>query len=151
MPGSGANRQLGLAGEERAQLHDVLREHLGGAMEVLAQRALQLRPGARRATQTEIDPAREQRGERAELLGDLERCVVGQHDSARADADGPCGIADVREDHRCRPARDALHGVMLGNPEPFAAGRFGGAGEAGGGGEGFLQRAALAHRNEVED
>ena len=39
--------------------------------------------GPRGATETEVDPARMQGLERAELLGHDERRVVGEHDAAR--------------------------------------------------------------------
>ena len=81
MPRSGVARQ------QRAQLDDVLRKELGRLVEVLAQRALQFGSGPRRAAEPEVDPPRKQRVERAELLGDGERIVVGQHDPARTDAD----------------------------------------------------------------
>ena len=72
--------------------------------------------GARRAAETEIDAARIERGERAELLGDDERRVVRQHDAAGADADG-LGAAGHMADHdRRRRAGDAGHVVMLGQP-----------------------------------
>ncbi len=120
-------------------------------MEILAQRALQLGPRPRCAAQAQIDPSRKERRERAELLGNLKRRVVGQHDPARANADGACGMADMCEHHRGRSARDAIHCMVLGHPEALAACTFGDAGEAGGGGEGFFQRAALAHRHQIED
>ena len=44
--------------------------------------------GARRAADAEVDAAGEERLQGAELLGDHQRRVVGQHDAARADADG---------------------------------------------------------------
>ena len=43
--------------------------------------------GARRPTETEVDPIRMQRLEHAKRLGDLKRRMVRQHDPARADAD----------------------------------------------------------------
>src|SRR5439155_4410678 len=42
---------------------------------------------AGRAAEPEIDPAGKERREHAELLRDLQRTVVAQHDAARADAD----------------------------------------------------------------
>ena len=55
--------------------------------EVAAQRLRRGLVGAGGAAEAEVDAAGEERGERAELLGDLERRVVGEHDPARADAD----------------------------------------------------------------
>jgi hypothetical protein len=56
--------------------------------------------GARGASDAEIDPAGVQRVEHAELLGDDERLVVGQHDPARPDADRGGGAGQVRDQHR---------------------------------------------------
>jgi len=42
---------------------------------------------SRRAAEAQVDPAGEEGRQGAELFGDHERGVVGQHDTARADAD----------------------------------------------------------------
>ncbi len=67
----------------------VLREAVGDIAERAAQRPRGALVGAGRAAEAEIDAAGIQRVERAELLGDHQRRVVGQHDAARADPDGP--------------------------------------------------------------
>ena len=54
---------------------------------VPAQRPRRRHVGPRRAAEAEVDAVREQRGQRAELLGDHQRRMVRQHDAARADAD----------------------------------------------------------------
>ena len=82
----------GRAGPPRAleiihQLDDVARELVLVRAEVAAQRAAPPPVGARRAAEAEVDPPREERFERSELLGDGQRRMVGQHDPARADAD----------------------------------------------------------------
>lgn len=72
----------------------------------------------------QIDATRVQRFERAELLHDVERAVIGEHDAAGPYANGAGGACDVRDEHlRCR-AGDALHVVMLGQPKPRVAQRF---------------------------
>ncbi len=128
-----------------------MREHLSGAVEILAQGALEFGTRARRAAETEIDAPREQRRQRAELLGDLEWSVVGQHDPARADPDGRGGVADMREHDRGRTPGDPGHGVVFGDPEARAPRRLRDAREIDRGSEGFLQGSALAHRHEIED
>jgi hypothetical protein len=57
-----------------------------------------------------------QRVEDPEALGDLQRRVVGEHDAARADADGPrCG-GDLADEDLGRRAREASRVVVLGEP-----------------------------------
>src|SRR5690606_34777953 len=101
--------------------------------------------------ETEIDAAGEQAVESAELFSDDERVVVGQHDPARADADDRGHVADVRENHRHRAAGNSRGGVMLGNPEAFVPGRFGGSGKAARFGERFRNAASFADGDEIED
>src|SRR5690606_23002536 len=149
--GRGDDRQLGVAGQQRAQLDDVLREVLGDLVQVLAQRLPEDRRGTGRAAEAEVDPPREEAVERAELLGDHERVVVRQHDPARADADRRGRVADVREHDRDRAAGDTGGGVVLGDPEALVAGLLGGRGELAGLAQGLGDAAALAHRDEVED
>ena len=72
--------------------------------------------GAGRAAEPEIDPAGVQRLQRAELLGDHQRRVVGQHDAAGADADRRRAPGHVADRHRGRRAGDAGHVVVLGQP-----------------------------------
>ena len=62
-----------------------------------------------------------ERLQRAELLGDHQRRVVGQHDAAGADADGRGAGGHVADDHRGRGAGDAGHVVVLGQPEAAVA------------------------------
>ena len=61
---------------------------LAGAVEVPAQRAHGQSVGARGAAEAEVDAIGVQRGQGAELLGDNQRRMVGQHHAARADTDG---------------------------------------------------------------
>src|SRR3954447_8313720 len=78
----------------------------------------------RRATECEIDAARVERLQRAELLGDDERRMVREHDAARSDPNRLRSGTDVRDDHgRCR-ARDAPDRMVLGDPEAAVAPGF---------------------------
>ena len=92
--------------EQRLQLQHVLRERVGVGR-VAAQRAQGELVRARRPAEAEIDAARIERFERAELLGDDQRRVVRQHDAARADPDRPGAARDVADHDRGRRARDA--------------------------------------------
>jgi hypothetical protein len=88
------------------QLAHVLRE-LVGAVEVAAQGARGRLVGAGRTAQAEVDAVRIQRGQRAELLGHLQRRMVGQHDAAGTDADAPGAAGDVADQHGRGRAGDA--------------------------------------------
>lgn len=120
--GGGADAKVWLAGQQRAQLDHVLREQVGCAPQIAAQRLGDPHVGSRRTSKAQIDPPGKQGVERPELFGDHEGIVVGQHDPARADPDRGRGVTHVRQDHRSRPARHAVHRVMLGHPEPPVSG-----------------------------
>ena len=69
------------------QLGELLGEVVGAErVGAAAQRASGAGVGAGRAADAEVDAAGVQRVERAELLGDHERLVVGQHHAAGSDA-----------------------------------------------------------------
>jgi hypothetical protein len=106
---------------------------------------------SKNAFQAEIDAARIERFEGAELLGDDQRRVVGQHDAAGAHPDGAGAAGDMPDDHRGGGAGHADHVVVLGHPVAPVAPGFGVTGEV----EGVAQRVgggvAPAHRDEVED
>jgi hypothetical protein len=132
------------------QQHDVLRKPLGGRR-VAPERRGRGGIGAGRAAETEIDAPGEQRFERAELLGDHVRRMIGQHDAARADADGPRRARDVRDHDRRGGRGDGGEVVVLGDPEAPVAQRLGVLREP----RCFLQRrapvAALPHAPEFEN
>jgi hypothetical protein len=114
--GHGTHRLAGLGRLEILQkLEHVLREGVG-AVEIAAQRPRGGLVGARRTPQTQIDAARIETGQRAELLGDLQRRVVGQHDAAGTDPDARSVSGDVADQHRRRAAGDARHVVVFGQP-----------------------------------
>ncbi len=117
----GLDALVGTGGrQERLQLQNVLRKILGRFRRA-AERAQRHLVGARRAAEPQIDATGEQPRQRAELLGDDIGRVVGQHDTARTDADGFGPGGDVRDDDRRRGAGDARHIVMLGHPQPSIA------------------------------
>ena len=79
--------------------------------------------GPRRAAEPEVDPARVQRRQRPELLGDHQRRVVGQHDPAGAEPDRLGVGGDVGDQHRRRRGGDRRDVVVLGVPDPPVAAR----------------------------
>ena len=50
--------------------------------------------------------------------------MIGQHDAARADANGRGAVTDVGENDGNRAAGDAFGRMMLGDPEALVAGFF---------------------------
>ena len=76
------------------QLGELLREVVGAQrVGAAAQRGGGARVGARGAPDAQVDPARVQRLQGAELLGHDQRLVVGQHHAAGADPDPGAGAA----------------------------------------------------------
>ena len=106
------------------QFHDILRKIIAGAVQRPPHRPRGDLIGTRRATQPQIDPARMQRRERAELLGDQQRSVIRQHDAAGADADAARAGRDMRQRDRGRGTGDARQVVMLGHPVAAIAQRL---------------------------
>ena len=105
-----------VVGEVALQLHDVGRKRVDVSVQIAPQRAAGLLVGARGATDPQVDPSREQRRERPELLRDDQGRMVGQHDAARAHPDRRRSVGDVADHDRGRRAGDARHVVVLGDP-----------------------------------
>ncbi len=145
------DRQRGIAAQPGLQFHHVLGKLVRRLHQVLAQGLGDPPVRPRRAAEAQVDAAGEQGVEGAELLGDDEGIVIGQHDPARADADRPGGLPDMGEDDRGRAAGDAFHPVVLGHPEALVAGLFGGLRGKGGLRQRLAHAAAFAHRDQVED
>lgn len=126
----GAQALAFLRGQEIAhQLDDILRETVSAGLEVAPQGARGVHVGAGSPAETEIDAARKQGGQRAELLGDDQRRMVGQHDAAGADADGFGAAGNMGDDHGCGGAGNARHVVVLGQPVALVAQPLGMAGK----------------------
>ena len=132
-PGAGAGRGgdsgAAVVGKVALQFHHVVGEGVGIAVERAADRAGDTLVAAGRAAEAEVDAAGEQRVQGAELFGDLQRRMVGQHDAARADPDRAGRGADMRDHHCGGGGGDTLHPVMLGDPIAVVAVRLGMAGE----------------------
>jgi hypothetical protein len=71
-------------------------------LRIAAQRSGGQLVGAGRASDAEVDAPRVQRFEHAELLGDHERGMVREHDSAGAEADGRRDRGGMGQEHRGR-------------------------------------------------
>src|SRR5690606_1719357 len=129
----------------------IVRELFCRLMKILAQGLRDDPGGTGRAAESQIDPAGEQPVERAELLGDDERVVVRQHDSARTDADGRRHVTDVRQHDGYGAARNSGRGMVFGHPDSLVPGPFGGGSELAGLGESFGYSASFADRDKIED
>lgn len=141
----------GLGGlEQRDQLGDVVRERICRGM-TSPQRTRGDLIGARRAAESEIDAAGEERFKCAELFGDDERRMIWQHDAARADANRRRVCGDVTDYNCRRRARDSGYSVMLGYPEPMVAESLGVARKVDRISEGLRGRSALNDRREIEN
>ena len=110
--------------EEHAQRLDVVGEMLG-RLRMDPKRTHRDLIGTRGAAQAEVDTTRVERLERAELLSDDQRRVIGQHDAARAHANRLCAAGQIADHHRGGRACDAGHVVMLGDPIAAIAPVFG--------------------------
>lgn len=110
--------------EVAQQLHDIGRKFLG----ILVGAAKRTRGGligAGSASEAEIDAPGIQASQRAELLGNLQRSMVRQHDAARTDADVRRTTGHMADQHRCCSAGDSRHVVMFGEPVAAVAESFG--------------------------
>jgi hypothetical protein len=107
--------------------------------------------GARRPPEPKVNAAWVERLEGAELLGDDERRVIGQHHAPRAHADR-LGAGGNMADQHCRGrARNPRHVVMLGEPEAPIAPTFDVLGEIERVPESISGRRAFDDRSEIED
>ena len=104
-----------------------------------------------RAPEPEVDPPGVERVERAELLGDNQRRVVGEHDPASAHPDRRRAGSDVSDRNRGRSAGDAGHVVVLGEPKAAVAPTLGVAREVDGVGESARGVAPFDDGREIED
>lgn len=105
-----------LIAQEGMQFEDILRKMFGVAGAV-PQRAQGHLVRSRCAAKAQVDAPRVQRFQRSELLGDLQRGVVGQHDAARAEPDGGGLRGHVRDEDTRRRGGNGAHVVVLGVPD----------------------------------
>src|SRR6267143_1424501 len=133
------------------QLEDIFRKSVWVGNEGSTQRVRSDGIGSRRAAKSEVNPAWEQRLQRAELLGDHERRVIREHNAASADADRCRPRRDMRDDDgRCR-AGDSWHVVMLREPIAVNAETLGVAGVVERVAKGCCDVAALRDGCQIEN
>ena len=109
------------------------------------------RVGARRATQPQPHAAGMERGERADLLGDHQRSVVGQHDAAAGDPDAPGGGEHLPHENGRGRGEVGRGAVVLREPVAGIAGLVGGAGQLQHLAQGIGAGAPGRDRHEIED
>ena len=151
LPRHGADAGVGV---DRAkvvdQLHHVFGELVRG-FHVAAQRPRRAMIGARRAAKAKVDAVRIKAGQRAELLGNHQGRVVGQHDAARADPNGLGAARDMADHDRGRSRGDAGHVVMLGQPKAVIALCLGMAGKVQRIGQRLGGGLAFGNRGKIEE
>ena len=114
----------GRVGEKPAQVLNHIREILGADLRPVGERPRCRKIAARRAADAEIDPAREQSFEQAEIFRDLVGAVVRQHDSAGPDPNMGGFRADSRNHDLRRGAGEAFAAVVFREPIPVIAQGF---------------------------
>lgn len=118
LAGDGAGHLAGTHGaQETLKFGEELREVVAVLFQVAAKRAHGGPVATRGAAEAEVDAVGIDRRQGAELLGDDERGVVGEHDAAGADADGFGRVGDVSDEDGGSGGGDAGDGVMLGEPD----------------------------------
>ena len=108
------------AGKPRLQVDHLLREFVG-RIRVRVQRHRGQAVRTRGAAHAQVDAARRDAFEHAELLGHLERRIVRQHHAGAAYPDALGGRADRGDQDFGRGADDAVAVVVLGHPVAVVA------------------------------
>ena len=103
------------------QIAHLLRKGLGRRVRIRIERARGAHVAARRAADAEVDAARRERLQHAELLGHLQRAVVRQHHAGAADADAFGARRDRGHQDLGRAADDRRQAVVLAEPEARVA------------------------------
>src|SRR5260370_32772129 len=99
---------------------------------------------ARGTAEAQVNASRGERFERAELLGNDKRCMIRQHDAARAHADFRSCICDVTDQHGCRRACDAVNIMVFSQPKSLVAQGLRALRERARVAESFINRSALS-------
>lgn len=139
--------------EEAGQLGELLGEVVGALVEPVraAQGGGRRAVGAGGAAEAEVDTARGHRLQGAELLGDDQGRVVGQHDAARTEADALGVGGEMGQDHGRGRGRHSGHGVVFCDPVAVEAAVLGQLGDLHAGAEGVGGGAAGADGHQIED
>jgi hypothetical protein len=138
--------------EEAGQLGELLREVVGALVQPVgaAQGGGGRAVGPGRPPEPQVDPPGSHGLQRAELLGDHERRVVGQHHPARPEPDPLRVRGQVREDHGGRGGGHTRHGVVLGHPVPVEPARLGELRQVHAGPQGVGRGPPGPHRHQVQ-
>ena len=99
------------------QVDDLLREGVGGLRRAGVQGLRGAHVAARRAADPEVDAARRQGVQHAELLGHLQRRVVRQHHAGAADPDAPGARGHGGHQDLGRAADDGRQAMVFADPE----------------------------------
>jgi hypothetical protein len=110
--------------EERPELGELFGKGVGAEIRRAAQRVRRGLVRARRAADAQVDPARMQRLQHPELLGDDQRRMVGQHHAAGAHAQRRRRLREMTDEYGRRRTGDAGHSVVLGDPQAVVAEAF---------------------------
>ena len=86
----------------------------------------------------------------AELLGDHQGRVIGQHDAAAADAHGVGGSGHMADEHGGCGAGESFDGVVFGEPETAIAPLLNVLREVHGSGNRGARGLSRVHRNEIK-
>ncbi len=139
-----------LIAEIALQLEHVLGKGVRGPR-IAAERAHRDLVRTRGPAQAEVDPSRVHRGQGAELLGNGQRRVIGQHDATRPEPDRPGLCSDVGDEHARRGRGDACDVVVLGVPDPLVAELFGALGQRHTARKAVARGLTARNRRQVED
>ena len=151
-PGTAMTCWSGGGGAEVAQqFDDIVGELVRVGGQVAPQRAGGRLVGSRRAAESQVDTSGKQGFQRAELLGNHQGGMVGQHDAAGPDPNPGGAGCDVADHHGGGRAGDSRHAVVLGQPVAPVAQGFRVAGQIQGIAQGLAGIAAAGDGGEVED
>jgi hypothetical protein len=132
------------------QFRHIAREVIDIAAHMATQGAHGRLIAARRAAKAEIDTPGIEGIQGAELLGDHQRRMVGQHHAAGTQMQSGGIGGEIANQHRGRRAGNADHIMVLRQPVAVIAARFGQPGEIQRVGKGFFGRRSLRDRRQIE-
>ena len=133
------------------QLHHILREAIHVGLQGPAQSAGGQLVRTRRAAKAQINTVRIERRQGAELFGDDQRGMVGQHNAPCPNPNGLGGRCDRPDHHRGRCTGDAGHVVVLGQPVAGVAQSIGMGGQIDRVPQGLPHVGTIGDRSEIEN
>ncbi|MNO81095.1 hypothetical protein D3C76_723210 [compost metagenome] len=132
------------------QLFDIVRKIVSTAGAFTTQGTSGHLVRTRRTPQAQVDTTGIEAFQGAKLLGNHQRRMVGQHDATGTDADGRSATGQVTEQHSGGRAGDAVHVVVLGDPEAVVAEFFHVLRQVQRVAQGLRRAAVGTHRDQVE-